>query len=142
MTPPSLTPSEIGSAIGELNALMLHTVANKVTEDYQMLLFARMTEPILSIALDLYDIMKKNKECSIIFHEWVTDDERIDTSNYAHGRTLLHRSDMTKNLVKYELHIDFGSVEGYAKEIATYSHRFDGYRSLIRSLRDGYVELE
>ena len=91
MTPPSLTPSEIGSAIGELNALMLHTVANKVTEDNQLLLFARMTEPILSIALDLHDIMAKNKECCIIFqHEW-TDKESIYTSNSAHEERLLHR---------------------------------------------------
>ena len=138
---PSLTPIEIGSAIGELNALMLNAVGNKVTEDNQLLLFARMSEPILRMTLDLYDIMINNKECCIIFNGWMTDEERIDTEKSEHEETLLHRNDISKLMVKHYLAVDFENVEGYAKEIVSYSHRFDEYTSLIQKLRDGYVEL-
>ena len=89
MTPP-VTPSEIRSTIEELNALVLHTVANKVPEDDKLRLLARMTEPILSMALDLHDIMRKNKECCIIFHEWTMGEESIDAGNSGHEERLLH----------------------------------------------------
>ena len=71
----------------------------------------------------------------------MTDEERIDAKKSEHEETLLHRNDMSKRMVKDYLHVDFENVRGYAKEIVTYSHRFDEYTSLIQRLRDGYVEL-
>ena len=63
---PTMTPTDIGSAIEELGALSLHVVSNMVPNDYDLLMLARMTEPILNIAMDLHDVMAANKECCTI----------------------------------------------------------------------------
>ncbi len=137
---PSITPDDIRCAIEELRALCLHTVANKVPEDYHLLIMARMTEPILSMALDLHVIMVKNRECWKCSGEG--DDSGNDRAESLRIELLLHRSDMSTHVVENELHIEFGNVEGsMAEEVRNYSHRFDGYRSFISDLREGYMAL-
>ena len=139
----SVTPGEVRSAIEELNALSLHTVSNEVPKDNALLMLARMTEPIMSMALDMYDIMAKNEECIAIFQGRMTGDDVFDAGDSLHEELLLHRQDMTTYIVENKLWIEFGCVEGSlrAREVACYSRRFEGYRAFIRDLRVGYIAL-
>ena len=141
---PTMTPTDIGSAIEELGALSLHVVSNMVPNDYDLLMLARMTEPILNIAMDLHDVMAANKECCTIIRRLTGEetDRCNDREEALRDERYLHRCDMSTHIVENGLQIEFGSVEGsIGEEVRSYTHRFDIYRSFISDLRGGYKAL-
>ena len=145
MQRPPITPSEITDA-----AIIFHEInlqrALYLPRDKVLLGAARMSLPILSMAITFHSIMEHNRQCISRYHSQIdiTDALNDRTSYFPTEATdfFLHRSDMSIYVEEYDLCLDFGNVEGsLGEEVSLYSHRFDEYIDFINNINVGYNSL-
>jgi hypothetical protein len=145
MQRPPLSPSEITEAAIIFNEINLQRELY-LPRDKVLLGAARMTLPILSMAITFHSIMEHNRQCIQRYHS------RIDITDALNDRTsyfptqstefFLHRSDMSTYVEEHDLCLDFGNAEGsLGEEVSLYSHRFDEYIEFINDIKLGYTSL-
>lgn len=140
--PLAITHMETQNAVEEFRALSLHIISHNVLRDNQLCEIARMTLPIINISQNLFDIMEANSICYKAFQEWAYNTNAHNLTNSHTEEILLHRNDMSTEVVENNLFLDFENLEGsLAAEVSEYSHRFDEYSLPIKNVRDGYIAL-
>ena len=86
--------------------------------------------------------MQTNSICYKAFQEWAYNTSAHNLTNSHTEEILLHRNDMSTEVVENERFLDFGNLEGsLVAEVSEYSHRFNEYSVPIKNVRDGYIAL-
>ena len=140
-----ITPNEISEAVVIFHEILLLKDLY-LPRDKLLLKAARMTLPILELAITFFQIMDRNRTCFSSYHSrYPVIVENHDSHNYYPTHTeefFLHRFDMSIYVEEHHLNLDFGNLEGsVCKEINEYSHRFDEYLPYVERIKVGYDAL-
>ena len=133
-TQPSLiTPDEINYAVIVFHEILLKKDLYPLDQD--LLQAARMTSPIIDMAISLQHLMDVNRESFLRCHSR----QRFPTYS---TEFFLHRSDMSTYVEENNLFIDFGNREGSIGEAVTeFSSRFIEYKPFIREIKQRFCQL-
>ena len=137
-----ITPQEINEAVITFHEILLKK--DMYLRDQELLQAARMTSPIIDMAISLHSLMDVNRSCFSRYFRRSQVDYDDGSPNFPTCSTefFLHRCDMSTHVEELGLFIDFGNREGsICEEVTEFSHRFDEYKVFISNTRDGFDAL-
>ncbi len=138
-----ITPQEINEAVIIFHEILLKK--DLYPRDQDLLMAARMTPPIIDMAISLHSLMDVNRFCFMRYFRRSQVDDEDGSPNFPNQSTefFLHRCDMSTHVEEHCLFIDFGNREGsICEEVTNLSHRFDEYKEFISNTRDGFDALQ